>query len=158
MPDFLTRRDGTWHFVRRVPAEFAPFDARRIVKHSTRVRVRDDRNARRASRIADKLNSQLEAFWRAAAQGPAQEQLRRYDTTRQYVWMRRGASWLPCAREGRRPLGKESWLRQSLGVLLVVAVNFEQRCNDDVILSLMTNTRCKIWADSFMFGAGIRPA
>ena len=25
--DFLTRRNGSWHFVRRVPTEFAEFDA-----------------------------------------------------------------------------------------------------------------------------------
>jgi hypothetical protein len=26
MPDFLTRRRGTWHFFRRVPTEFAALD------------------------------------------------------------------------------------------------------------------------------------
>jgi len=83
--DFLTRRDGTWHFVRRVPAEFASFDARGIVRHSTKVWVREDRNGRRASRIADKLNGDMEAFWRAAALGRAHEQIARYDTTRQYA-------------------------------------------------------------------------
>lgn len=85
MPDFLTRRDGSWHFVRRVPAEFASFDARGIVRHSTKVRVRDDRTGRRASRIADKLNAELEAYWRAVAQGPAAEQLARYDNMRHYA-------------------------------------------------------------------------
>jgi len=39
MPDFLTRWNGTWHFVRRVPVEFAALDQRGVVKHSTRVRV-----------------------------------------------------------------------------------------------------------------------
>lgn len=85
MPDFLTRRDGTWHFVRRVPAEFARFDARGIVRHSTKVRIRDDRNGRRASRIADKFNADLEATWRAAALGQADSEMSRYDTTRQYA-------------------------------------------------------------------------
>jgi hypothetical protein len=85
MADFLTRRDGTWHFVRRVPAEFASFDARVIVRHSTKVRVRDDRNGRRASRIAAKFNAELESVWRAAALGRATEETARYDTTRQYV-------------------------------------------------------------------------
>jgi hypothetical protein len=33
--DFLTRRNGTWHFVRRVPVEFAQYDHRGVVKHST---------------------------------------------------------------------------------------------------------------------------
>jgi integrase len=83
MPDFLTRRDGTWHFVRRVPQEFARFDARTIIRHSTRVRVADDRTGRRATRIAEKLNSELEAFWKAAVHGPAREQAARYDAARQ---------------------------------------------------------------------------
>ena len=39
MPDFLTRRCGTWHFVRRVPVEFAHLDERGIIRHSTKVRV-----------------------------------------------------------------------------------------------------------------------
>jgi hypothetical protein len=41
MADFLTRRHGTWHFVRRVPTEFAPFDRRGIIRHSTKVRISD---------------------------------------------------------------------------------------------------------------------
>ena len=48
MPDFLTRRNGVWHFVRRVPAEFSEFDERGIVRHSTKVRVASDRTGRRA--------------------------------------------------------------------------------------------------------------
>jgi hypothetical protein len=67
MPDFLTRRNGTWHFVRRVPAEFAAFDKRGIVRHSTKVRVATDRTGRRAVRVADQLNSELEAFWSQCA-------------------------------------------------------------------------------------------
>ena len=43
MPDFFTRRNGTWHFVRRVPLEFAAIDGRGVVRHSTKVRVADDR-------------------------------------------------------------------------------------------------------------------
>jgi hypothetical protein len=81
MPDCLTRRHGTWHFVRRVPSEFADFDNRRIVRHSTKVRITDDRTGRRASRVALKLNDQLEAFWRAAAQGCGTE-FTRYDEVR----------------------------------------------------------------------------
>lgn len=85
MADFLTRRDGTWHFVRRVPAEFASFDARGIIRHSTKVRIGEDRNGRRASRIAEKFNADLEAFWRAAAMGPAREEAARYEASRQYA-------------------------------------------------------------------------
>jgi hypothetical protein len=32
MPDFLTRRNGTWHYVRRVPLEFAAFDRRDVIR------------------------------------------------------------------------------------------------------------------------------
>ncbi|MCC8978916.1 tyrosine-type recombinase/integrase [Bradyrhizobium acaciae] len=63
MPDFLTRRDGTWHFVRRVPAEFSQYDKRGIVRQSTKIRVAKDRTGRQAFRVAERLNSELEAFW-----------------------------------------------------------------------------------------------
>ena len=63
MPDFLTRRNGTWHFVRRVPLEFSQFDKRGIVRHSTKVRVSSDRTGRRAVRVVERLNDELEAFW-----------------------------------------------------------------------------------------------
>ncbi|MCP3447359.1 tyrosine-type recombinase/integrase [Bradyrhizobium sp. CCGUVB14] len=69
MPDFLTRRNGTWHFVRRVPAEFSDFDKRGIVRHSTKVRVSSDRTGRRAIRVAERLNDELEAFWSQCAIG-----------------------------------------------------------------------------------------
>lgn len=59
MADFLTRRNGTWHFVRRVPREFSDFDARGVIRHSTKIRVSADRTGRRATRVADKL----EAYW-----------------------------------------------------------------------------------------------
>jgi hypothetical protein len=60
MPDFLTRRCGTWHFVRRVPVEFERLDPRGIIKHSTKVRVAQDRTGRRAARVAARLNNELE--------------------------------------------------------------------------------------------------
>jgi integrase len=82
MPDFLTRRDGTWHFVRRVPAEFSRFDGRGIIKHSTRVRIAQDRTGRRASHVADKLNHELECYWKALAGGQSKADLGRYDEAR----------------------------------------------------------------------------
>jgi hypothetical protein len=62
MPDFLTRRNGTWHFVRRVPVEFAALDPRGIIKHSTKVRVAADRAGRKATLVADELNQELENY------------------------------------------------------------------------------------------------
>lgn len=68
MPDFLTRRNGTWHFVRRVPNEFRELDRRGIVKHTTKIRVASDRTGRRASRVAIKLNEALETYWQELAE------------------------------------------------------------------------------------------
>jgi hypothetical protein len=82
VPDFLTRRHGTWHFFRRVPAEFTAFDRRGIIRHSTKVRVADDRNGRRASRVAQKFNEQLESFWCSVAHGLQGGQLSRYEAAR----------------------------------------------------------------------------
>jgi integrase len=82
MSDFLTRRGATWHFVRRVPAAFAALDRRGIVRHSTRIKVADDRVGRRAARVADTLNEELERFWKGLANGQSGESLTRYDEVR----------------------------------------------------------------------------
>ncbi|MBR1366655.1 MULTISPECIES: hypothetical protein [Bradyrhizobium] len=83
MPDFLTRRHGTWQFVRRVPIEFAKLDRRRVIKHSTRIKIADDRAGRRAVRVAQQLNEQLEIFWKGLANGQRTEQLSSYESARQ---------------------------------------------------------------------------
>jgi integrase len=82
MPDFLTRRNGSWHFVRRVPIEFARFDARGVVKHSTRIKIANDRAGRRAARVAEKFNEQLEVFWKELSDGRPQASLSSYDLAR----------------------------------------------------------------------------
>jgi integrase len=82
MPDFLTRRNGTWHFVRRVPSEFASFDSRGVIKHSTRIRIAQDRAGRRAARVAEQLNRQLEIFWKGLSDGRPQDQLNSYEHAR----------------------------------------------------------------------------
>lgn len=69
MPDFLTRRHGTWQFVRRVPIEFSEFDKRGVIKHSTRIKIIEDRAGRRAARVAQKLNEELELFWAGLSNG-----------------------------------------------------------------------------------------
>lgn len=83
MSDFLTRRNGVWHFVRRVPIEFAEFDRRGIVRHSTRIKVADDRTGRRAARIALTLNEELERFWQSIARGHSGAAARYNDVRRQ---------------------------------------------------------------------------
>jgi integrase len=82
MSDFLTRRGSTWHFVRRVPAEFAALDPRGIIRHSTRIKIAEDRHGRRASRVADTLNQQLESFWRELAAGHSKADATHYDRAR----------------------------------------------------------------------------
>jgi hypothetical protein len=82
MPDFLTRRNGTWHFVRRVPAEFTAFDPRGVIRHSTKVRIATDRTGRRAARVADRLNAELEAYWPQLAGDRSDETMRGYDQAR----------------------------------------------------------------------------
>lgn len=83
MTDFLTRRGGTWHFVRRVPAAFAALDRRGIIRHSTRIKIKDDRLGRRAARVADTLNAELERHWRALAGGEVAGEAKHYDEARQ---------------------------------------------------------------------------
>ncbi len=85
MSDFLTRRGNTWHFVRRVPAEFAALDRRGIVRHSTRIRITDDRIGRRASRVAHTLNEELERFWKELANGQTSAGITRYDEARNHA-------------------------------------------------------------------------
>lgn len=82
MPDFLTRRNGTWHFVRRVPVEFAALDRRGVIKHSTGIKIAIDRSGRRAVRVAEKFNEQLECFWKGLSDGKPKEQLTSYELAR----------------------------------------------------------------------------
>jgi integrase len=82
MSDFLTRRGATWHYVRRVPAEFAALDRRGIVRHSTRIKIAEDRLGRRAARIADTLNEELERFWKGLAAGTSKGVNTRYNEAR----------------------------------------------------------------------------
>jgi integrase len=82
MADFLTRRCGTWQFVRRVPIEFAHLDTRGVIKHSTKVRIAQDRTGRRAARVATKLNDELELYWQGLAGGRSEADLGRYEEVR----------------------------------------------------------------------------
>lgn len=82
MTDHLTKRNGIWHFARRVPIEFCHLDKRGVVRHSTKIRVSGDRRGVRAGRIADTMNRELEAYWRGLVEGKAQEAADRYAEAR----------------------------------------------------------------------------
>lgn len=81
-PERLTKRGGVWHFVRRVPPQFAPFDSRGIVKLSTKIRVADDRGGLKAAREAARLEIHLEAFWHARAAGAVEQAAIDFDEAR----------------------------------------------------------------------------
>lgn len=68
-PDYLVRRGGVWHYVRRVPLEFAALDKRGIVKISTGIKVGKDPRCIIAGPIAAKINISMEAYWRDLAAG-----------------------------------------------------------------------------------------
>jgi hypothetical protein len=82
LPDYLTKRNGHWQFVRRVPLEYAHLDQRGVIKHSTKVSIRKDRRGIKAGRIADAMNRELEAYWRGMDEGKAQEASDRYNEAR----------------------------------------------------------------------------
>ena len=60
--DYLTERNGVWHYYRRVPSEYAALDARSHVKISTKVRVANDRSGIKAGRVAARLNATTESL------------------------------------------------------------------------------------------------
>jgi hypothetical protein len=78
LTDYLTKRNGYWAFVRRVPIEFAHLDTRGVVKHSTKIAVAKDRRGLKAGRIADVMNRELEAYWRGLSDGKGEEAAAKY--------------------------------------------------------------------------------
>lgn len=82
MTQYLIRRDGTWHFSRRVPAEFTRLDPRGLVKQSTKIRIADDPKGVKASAVALQINEHLEAFWRGLVEGRGAEARNRYNEAR----------------------------------------------------------------------------
>jgi integrase len=72
MTKHLTRRNGHWQFIRRVPNEFRHLDKRDVVKHSTKIRVSKDPRGTRAGRVAKVMNRDLETYWRGLVQDKAQ--------------------------------------------------------------------------------------
>lgn len=63
------KRGGYWYLVRRVPAEFAPFDDRGIIQISTGIAVADDPRAMRATEAVRKLDAELLRLWAARRAG-----------------------------------------------------------------------------------------
>ena len=85
MKGFLGKRDGWWHYVRRVPAVYARHDPRGIVRQSTKIRIADDPRGIAAAKAAAKINAETEAFWRGLFLGRADQAKQRYEAARQFT-------------------------------------------------------------------------
>lgn len=73
------KRDGVWYLVRRVPAEYAALDRRRIVRVSTGIAVADDPRGNRAAPLVRQLATELEAYWRGLRDGQSAEARLRFE-------------------------------------------------------------------------------
>lgn len=82
MPRYLTKRDGWWHYARRVPDDLRPLDRRGVVKQSTKIRVEDDPRGLTAEKVAARINKDTEDYWRDLSQGEAVEAKERYKAAR----------------------------------------------------------------------------
>lgn len=82
MSEYLRKRDGFWHYVRRVPAEYLPLVKKEKVRISTKIRVVDDRRGARAAIVADELNKATEQHWANLVNGLAEEATTRYAAAR----------------------------------------------------------------------------
>jgi integrase len=102
---YLTRREGLWHFARRVPTSLIALDKRGVVKQSTRVRVADDPRAIRASKVADRINGELEAYWSRLATGDATTAKGAYDEARR-VARSFGFDYRPAAELATAPISE----------------------------------------------------
>ena len=77
-PQYLTVRHGVWHFLRRVPGEYAHLDKRGNVKLSTKIKVAADRKGTKAGQVAARMSATLEAYWRGLAEEKATEAKQQY--------------------------------------------------------------------------------
>ena len=68
---YLTARNGVWHYYRRVPIEYAHFDDRHHIKLSTKIKVANDRTGTKAGRVAARMNETHEAYWRSLVENKA---------------------------------------------------------------------------------------
>jgi hypothetical protein len=101
MPDYLTERNGNWQFIRRVPLQYAALDQRGVIKHSTKVPVSKDRRGIKASKIAERMNRDLTAYWIALSKGEPQA-ADRYKVARSRARVR-GSDYAETAELSNRP-------------------------------------------------------
>jgi integrase len=61
------KRKSTWYFIRRVPAQYAALDARGTIRQSTGIRLGTDPHGVAARRVAERIDTELETYWRGLA-------------------------------------------------------------------------------------------
>lgn len=76
------RLAGHWYLIRRVPKVFQHLDKRKIVRMATGIPIEDDPRGIRAQRAVDKLNEELEAYWRSLFRGETENAKQRYQDAR----------------------------------------------------------------------------
>ncbi len=95
----LTKRDGFWHYARRVPTAFIELDQRGVVKQSTGIQVADDPRGIKAQAAADRIDRETMSYWRGLVDGRSAEARIRYEAARKRaraIWAsttRRRTSW-----------------------------------------------------------------
>lgn len=75
-------RAGIWYLIRRVPKEFAELDRREPVRLSTDIAVADDPKAVHAKKVVERLNIELEAYWRGLRDGQSADASIRFEAAR----------------------------------------------------------------------------
>lgn len=102
-PDVLTARQGIWPYAQRVPAAFAEVDPRGVIRQFTETRAVDDPRKVRARCAAQKINDELETFWRASLGGSKANAQARNDQAR-IMARRLGFERLGAAEVARLPM------------------------------------------------------
>jgi integrase len=102
---YLTKRNGVWHYYRRVPVDYAHLDKRGDIKLSTKIKVAQDRAGTKAGRVAARLNATQEAYWRGLADNKASEARQVYADA---VKLARslGLDYLPPAAWSQQPISE----------------------------------------------------
>jgi hypothetical protein len=78
----LWKRDGIWHFVRRVPQHYTHLDKRVIVRQSIGIPVVNDPRGIHAKRVAESIDESLETYWRGLENGGIDLVVAEYDKAR----------------------------------------------------------------------------
>jgi hypothetical protein len=103
--EYLTKRDGVWHYYRRVPSEYAHLDRRAHIKLSTKIKIASDRTGIKAGRVAARMNETCEAYWRSLTENKAIEAQQAY-TDAVKLARSLGLDYMPPSAWAQRPIAE----------------------------------------------------